>query len=115
LEGDPLIEPVWKYSLLARRNNLSTGVEKNTRIIFAVPKLQACDENEIDIEFHLNTNTGIVTIGNGTIVDYSIVYDENNLFIGSSWASNPILDIRIANTSSINDTQYIVANSLFSS
>jgi len=96
VNGQELVDDVWRFSTRIRKTNLSSGQDFQTRLIFAVEKEKACRLGNLSIAFAVDTESGVVTTDNGDVLDYSILYDEIGLFKGLQWHKNPYLDITIS-------------------
>lgn len=90
---------VWKFSMLATRKNLTTGMDFDTRIMIVFPAEQICLETDdlgFDFNFRLDTRRIFVKTELDIVVDVRLLYDNIGLFKSRFWVNTPDLRIRLS-------------------
>lgn len=100
--GSVLIgRPVWKLAIQFFKKNLTTGSIYDSRIILAVLPDNICRGSigELDFSINYDTESGLATVSPNATLYQSTVYDNIGLFRNPSWVDNPVLQIKVSQTS----------------
>lgn len=100
--GSVLIgRPVWKLAIQFFKKNLTTGSIYDSRIILAVLPDNICRGSigELDFSINYDTESDLATVSPNATLYQSTVYDNIGLFRNPSWVDNPVLQIKVSQTS----------------
>jgi hypothetical protein len=92
----------WKLSIYAKRRNLSTGEDFDTRVLIVFIPNRVCDgEVNLNFEFTLNTETEAI-VDASTVSDLTpslnLLFDNIGMFKSTTWLENPLLEISVRQT-----------------
>lgn len=98
LAGDTLGTPIWEFSMLVSRKNLTTLVDYDTRMLVSFPG-EICPINDLfDFSFFYNTQENYVKTNPEFFIDVYVLYDNIGLFKSNFWTKNPFANFYISET-----------------
>lgn len=103
ISGANLGSSLWKFSMLAVRENQSSKLDFDTRLMLVFPPEQICSGTSnlgFDFSFNMNTVTKFVNSSLGVVPNIILLMDNVGLFASKYWATNPNLNIRLSQSSS---------------
>ena len=101
--GDIIGSSVIKFSMIAVRKNLFTGVDYDTRLVVMFNSIDFCESIRNfnnDFSFNFNVKTNYINSDQGIIPINILLYDQIGIFKSDYWLANPNLTFTLSAISS---------------
>jgi hypothetical protein len=108
VDGEDLSVNKWFFSLHATRENIITGDDYDTRLLYYFSPEVACLDNVLEFGFTIDTQSGGAII-NGSNMSENVFYDDIGLFTSSFWVKNRLLKISVSEGSEVTDNRFDIS------